>query len=136
MRRAVLLLAVAALSGTAAASGSTTASAGAIDLRIAFRADATSTPRVFTLRCGARSTGTVPLPTAACTRLQKLGANAFRPTPPVTACTEIYGGPSTARVTGTYLGRQLWVRLRLDNGCEIARWQRVAFLLPKPAPPS
>ena len=29
------------------------------------------------------------------------GADAFRPTPPAAACTEISGGPSTARVTGS-----------------------------------
>jgi hypothetical protein len=111
------------------------ASAGLIDLRIRFQADETTAARHFTLRCGDRDTGTVPHPAAACTRLQRLGADAFRPTPPRTACTEISGGPSTARVTGIYYGRPIWVRLRRDNGCEIARWQRVAFLLPQPAAP-
>lgn len=112
-----------------------TASAGLIDLRIRFQADATAAPQHFTLRCADRRTGTVPRPAAACTRLQQLGDDAFRPTPPRTACTEISGGPSTARVTGIYFGRRIWVRLRRDNGCEIARWQRVAFLLPPPAAP-
>lgn len=111
------------------------ASAGLIALRIDFRADADAAPRILTLRCGERVTGTVPRPAAACRRLQQLGPGAFRPTPPGTACTEISGGPSTARITGIYFGRPLWVRLRLDNGCEIARWQRVSFLLPRPAPP-
>ena len=72
---------------------------------------------------------------AACARLQRLGPQAFRPTPPNTACTELYGGPSTARITGTFLGFPLWVKLGRGNGCEIARWQRVAFLLPQPASP-
>jgi len=112
-----------------------TASAGLIDLRIRFQADAGTKPRLFTLRCADRATGTVPHPADACRRLQRLGDGAFRPTPPGTACTEISGGPSTARVTGIYLGRPLWVRLRRDNGCEIARWQRVGFLLPRPAAP-
>ena len=89
--------------------------------------------RFFTLRCGTRSTGTVPRPAVACSRLRTLGESAFRPTPPDMGCADIWGGPSTARVTGTYLGRRLWVRLRLVNGCEIARWHRVGFLLPPPA---
>jgi hypothetical protein len=113
-----------------------TASAGLIDLRIRFQADAGTKAQLFTLRCADRVTGTVPHPADACRRLQRLGSEAFRPTPPDTACTAIFGGPSTARVTGSYLGRPIWVRLRRDNGCEIARWQRVGFLLPQPAAPS
>ena len=123
----LVLLACAALPATA--------SAGLIALRIEFRADFGSKPRILTLRCEDRATGTVPRPAATCRRLQQLGAEVFRPTPPRRACTEISGGPSTARVTGIYFGRQIWARLRRDNGCEIARWQRVAFLLPPPAAP-
>jgi hypothetical protein len=111
------------------------ASAGLIALKIEFRANAGSKPRVLTLRCAARATGTVRNPVAACARLQRLGPKAFRPTPPNTACTEIFGGPSTARITGTFLGFPLGVELGRGNGCEIARWQRVAFLLPQPASP-
>jgi len=113
----------------------TAASAGLIALKIEFRADAGSKPRVLTLRCAEKATGTVRNPAAACARLQRLGPAGFRPTPPNTACTEISGGPSTARVTGLFLGFPLWVRLSRTNGCEIARWQRVAFLLPQPASP-
>jgi hypothetical protein len=106
-----------------------------IDLHIRFQAEPAASTRVSTLRCADRATGTVPHPAAACERLRRLGDGAFRPTPPQTACTEISGGPSTARVTGIYNGRRIWVRLRRDNGCEIARWQRVAFLLPRPVAP-
>jgi hypothetical protein len=110
---------------------------GLIDLRIAFRAQEGSTARVVVLRCADGSAhGTVADPAAACRRLQSLGTRAFAPTPRGVACTQIYGGPSTAVVTGSYLGRSLWVRLRRDNGCEIDRWQRVAFLLPRAASPS
>lgn len=128
-RRLVLLFAVAYAVLPASAS------AGLIALRIEFRGDAGSQPRVFTLRCAEKATGTVPNPATACSRLQRMGRAAFRPTPPDMACTEIYGGPSTARVTGTYFGSSVWVRLSRVNGCEIARWQRVAFLLPRPDAP-
>lgn len=130
MRRAILVLTL-----LAAAAATATATAGTIDLRIRFQANAASQPRLSTLRCGNRPAGTVPRPAAACERLLRLGEDAFRPTPPNTACTEISGGPSSARVTGIYFGRPLWVRLRRDNGCEISRWRRVAFLLPQPAAP-
>jgi hypothetical protein len=111
--------------------------AGVIDLRIAFRAQEGSPPRLLVLRCAEGAAhGTVRDPAAACRRLQRLGSHTFAPTPRGVACTQIFGGPSTAVITGQYLGRTLWVRLRRDNGCEIDRWQRVAFLLPNPASPS
>jgi hypothetical protein len=112
-----------------------TASAGLIDLQIQFRADTSTKEQLLTLRCADQVTGTVSHPEEACKRLQRLQTSAFRPTPLGMACTAIFGGPSTARVTGIFLGRPIWVRLRRDNGCEIARWQRVAFLLPRPAAP-
>lgn len=131
MRRVLpLLLAVLTCSVVAEA-----AAAAPIALRIEFRADSAATPRILRLVCSDRSTGTVSHPAAACRKLRGLGTAAFRPTPRGRLCTQISGGPSTARVTGAYLGRSLWVTLSRDNGCEIARWQRVAFLLPPPSPP-
>ena len=129
-RRLVALFAVVACAVLPA-----TASAGLIALKIEFQTNAGSKPRVLTLRCAEKATGTVRNPAVACARLQRLGPAAFRPTPPNTACTEISGGPSTARITGLFQGFPLWVRLSRTNGCEIARWQRVAFLLPQPAAP-
>jgi hypothetical protein len=128
-RRLLLLLALACGAAPASAAG------GLIALRLEFRADPGATRQVLTLRCSDHATGTVPHPAAACRGLRSLGPDAFRPTPPGTACSEISGGPSTARVTGIYYGHPIWVGLRRDNGCEIARWQRVAFLLPRPASP-
>jgi hypothetical protein len=46
-------------------------------------------------------------------------------------CTQIYGGPQEALVTGTFGGRRVWARFSRRNGCEIARWNRIAFLFPK-----
>ena len=131
MPRLVLAMAfvVGAIAFPAAAAG------GMISLTIGFRADETAPVRLTTLRCAGRATGTVPRPAEACRRLQALGDAVFRPTPRDALCTEIFGGPSTARVTGIYFGRKLWVRLSRANGCEIERWARVAFLLPRPAAP-
>jgi hypothetical protein len=129
------LVATAIVAAAAAVPG--VAVAGVIDLRISFRAQEDSPPRVLVLRCAAGAAhGTARDPAGACRRLQRLGNRAFAPTPRGVACTQIYGGPSTAVISGRYLGRTLWVRLRRDNGCEINRWQRVAFLLPNPASPS
>jgi hypothetical protein len=127
---------VAAALVVAAAALPAQALGGLIDLRIAFRAQAGSPPRVLVIRCAeGTARGTVTDPATACRRLQALGRRAFAPTPRNVACSQIYGGPSTAVVTGSYLGFPLWVRLRRDNGCETARWERVAFLLPRTASP-
>ncbi len=75
--------------------------------------------------------GTVAHPARACELLRRLGARAFAPTPPTTVCTELYGGPAQAHVVGLVAGRRVYARLRLTNGCEIARWNRVAAVVPK-----
>jgi hypothetical protein len=110
------------------------AHAGAIDLRIAYRASTTAPPKVTTLRCNP-ARGTVAQPGTACKKLRTLGAVAFAPTPRgMRVCAQLYGGPMTAVVTGSYYGRSLWVRLTRQDGCAIARWNRVAFLFPASPP--
>lgn len=109
--------------------------AGAIDLRIAYRTSHAAAPRTLTLRCDP-ARGTVAHPDAACRRLRAIGANAFAPTPKGMACAELYGGPMTALVTGSYYGRQVWARLTRIDGCAIERWSRVGFLLPLSTSPS
>jgi hypothetical protein len=58
-----------------------------------------------------------------------LDAGDFAPVDARTACTELYGGPETARVTGVLDGRRVAADFSRNNGCEIARWERVAKLL-------
>jgi hypothetical protein len=83
-----------------------------------------------TLSC-APARGTVPHPVRACRLLGRLGAAAFAPTPPTTACTDIYGGPDQAHVVGLVEGRRVDAHLRRVNGCEIARWNRVRLVVPR-----
>ena len=45
------------------------------------------------------------------------------------ACTQIYGGPETALVTGTIDGQKVNRRFRRTNGCELADFKRAAGLL-------
>jgi hypothetical protein len=45
-------------------------------------------------------------------------------------CAQLYGGPMTAVVTGTYDAHTVWARLTRRDGCAIARWNKVGFLLP------
>lgn len=81
----------------------------------------------WTLRCGPVG-GTLPHARQACTRLLAL-RDPFAPVPKGTACTQIYGGPQTARVIGTFRGRRVWATFNRRDGCQTARWQRLSFLL-------
>jgi hypothetical protein len=51
------------------------------------------------------------------------------PPPKDQVCTQIYGGPQTAHITGTLAGQSVARDLGLRNGCEIADWQKAAPLL-------
>jgi hypothetical protein len=82
----------------------------------------------WTLTCGPAG-GSLPGAAAACRKLATLGAW-YAPVPDGTACTQIFGGPETARVSGRFRGRRIWVTFRRTNGCETSRWARVAFLFP------
>jgi hypothetical protein len=102
-------------------------------LRVTYWEDgAKTTPHAtWTLRCNPPR-GTLPRPAAACRKLERGGAKLFAPTPPDTACTEIYGGPQKARVVGLGAGKRVRATLTRSDGCEIARWSRLApWLLPQ-----
>jgi hypothetical protein len=64
-----------------------------------------------------------------CRAVAALKAEAFEPTPGHVACTEIYGGPETATITGTLRGEPIDARFSRENGCEIARWLTARPLL-------
>lgn len=83
---------------------------------------------VYTLRC-APARGTVPKPAVACRTLARL-ANPFAPVPPQTICSEIALGPQEATVRGLLRGRAVDARFTVRNSCEIARWRRVAAVVP------
>ncbi len=108
--------------------GVANASPAGTSLRIAVSAGSDAPARVTTLRCEPTG-GTVARPAVACARLLAAGRALFAPTPTSMACTQIYGGPQVALVTGTLRGVKVWARFRRRDGCEIARWNRVAFLL-------
>ena len=84
--------------------------------------------KTYTLRC-APAGGTLPRPAAACTRLARL-THPFAATPRDTVCTQIYGGPQQALVTGRFRGHAIRARFSRTDGCEIARWDRVRLLFP------
>ncbi|MBC3194707.1 subtilase-type protease inhibitor [Pseudonocardia sp. C8] len=94
-----------------------------------------SADRTYQLSCEPPG-GDLPDAPAACARLDELAragwSDAFDPVPPGTMCTEIYGGPETARVTGTWGDRPVDARFSRVDGCEIARWDALDPVLPAP----
>jgi len=128
--RGVLVLAL--LAGALAACTSLQASPTApTALRVAYWDGPGTTPDVvLTLRC-APPGGSVARPANACERLRKAGPKLFAPTPRDLVCTQLYGGPQRARVSGVVAGKRVWTTFTRKDGCEIARWQRLApWLLP------
>ena len=115
---------IAALTMTASASSAAT------ELRITAWPEGPGGEGTLTwrLRCGPAG-GTLPRPAAACRALAAL-ERPFAPVPKDVGCTQIYGGPQVARVTGTFRGRRTWATFKRSDGCEIARWNRVRFLFP------
>jgi hypothetical protein len=83
-------------------------------------------PYRWVLRCNPAD-GTLPDRRVACAKLNRT-PRPFAPVPPNTACTEQYGGPAEARVTGRYRGRRVWAHFNRADGCRIARWDKHAFL--------
>ena len=63
-----------------------------------------------------------------CDRLHALPARVFEPVPAGIGCTQIYGGPDVAEMHGTIDGRKVDATFKRTDGCETARWNRVAFL--------
>jgi hypothetical protein len=119
---ALLVLVLAAVPATAPAAAPST------ELQITLwpRGKGTSPPHRWTLRCGPPG-GTLPNRAAACARLTTL-RDPFAPVPRDAACTEQFGGPAEATVTGRHKGRRISAQFNRTDGCRIARWQKHAFL--------
>jgi hypothetical protein len=64
-----------------------------------------------------------------CRNLAGLTAEQLKPVPEGTACTQIYGGPATARVRGRLSGAVVDARFDRSDGCQIERWDRNRVLL-------
>ncbi|MFC9130632.1 SSI family serine proteinase inhibitor [Streptomyces sp. NPDC057099] len=86
----------------------------------------------FELYCGPAG-GSHPDPSGACAALERdtrWGQETFAPAPKGGFCTMQYGGPATARVTGTWAGRPVDATYDRRDGCQISRWDRLVPLLP------
>ena len=83
----------------------------------------------WTVRCDPAE-GTHPRRAAVCRDLGRLGWQVFRPVSPDKVCTQVYGGPQVAIVSGRVDGHAVWARLSRADGCQMSRWARIPSLLP------
>lgn len=94
------------------------------NLIVQYKPTASSASLRLSVVCvGSRATaGTHPNRKAICALLAKKGIKIFAPTPKGVACSMIYGGPETARVTGTVGSIKVKAAFSKTDGCEVARW--------------
>ena len=138
-RRALAVGVLALGSGACDAIGDATASPaapsgeGRVLLEITVRPAPEQEPSRHVLECVDGAPGpatTLPDAAQACADVAELGAGFFTAGPDRDrVCTLQYGGPATARVTGTVDGEAVDARFSLTDGCEIARWRAAESLL-------
>ncbi len=133
MRAALLIAVLVAAVGCGASQGSPGSASGSTagtELTISFWPEGrgTGTPTKWALRCDPAG-GSLPRAAAACTRLYGL-AKPFAPMRKDLVCTEQYGGPQQAVISGSFKGSRVWSLVAMRNGCEISRAKRLSFLVP------
>ena len=129
MRTALVLCLVAAVGcGSGAAAPSTEAPATDLKITVWPEGREHGGGSTYTLKC-APARGSLLRAASACTELLRM-SRPFRPVPPDTVCTDLYGGPQEALVTGRFKGLRVWALFSATNGCQIARAKRISFLLP------
>jgi Subtilisin inhibitor-like len=134
MRWAVIAAVAAAMSlgcgSASSASSENTADEPTTELTIAFwhEGRGEGAAKRWTLRCDPVG-GTHTRRASACARLYGM-QRPFAPQKDVELCTQIYGGPDQAVVSGEHRGNRVWVVLSLTDGCKIARFKQLEFLVP------
>ena len=115
-------------SGSPSATDAAPAASGGTELTVVVD-DGSGGTTTWRLTCDPAG-GDHPTPEAACAALARNGAAALPPVPRGRMCTQQYGGPETATVTGTWRGAPVDAAFKKTNGCEIGRWRSLAGLLP------
>jgi hypothetical protein len=86
-------------------------------------------PERYTLTCVGVPAGEHPDPDGACAHLEGI-ADPFAALPTDMACTEQYGGPETARITGRWHAQDVDLELSRTDGCRISQWESLGPVLP------
>jgi hypothetical protein len=131
--RVIMVLLLLALAGCAQPAGNGTSSSPSPsvveDLVVELDRGDGSEPERFTLVCTGVPEGDHPDPDAACAHLAGLD-DPFAPLPPDAVCTEQYGGPETARITGRWQAEDVDLELDRTDGCHISQWESLGPVLP------
>jgi hypothetical protein len=109
-----------------------TASSTGIDLTITLTESPGAAPRTFRLVADGSTPAaesTLPDSAAALAAVELHGQKIFFALPdPKRVCTQQYGGPQIAVVTGWFHGQEVNAAFSRTDGCEISRWQALAPL--------
>lgn len=106
-----------------------TSGAATIDLVIEVRDSPAATPAKFVVRCPDSDNSTVPDPAVACAELERSGQSLLFPTPRSgRTCQDVYSGPQTAHVTGTFHGKPVNRAFSRTNSCTTAAYAKLAAL--------
>lgn len=127
--RVLLPLLLLVLAACASGGADTVAGASRTELVIEYSPDRGAPVQRQTLTCDPAG-GDHPDPERACADLAA-AQEPFASLPSDTVCTQVFGGPQTATVTGTYRGEQVRLELSRSDGCRIAQWDRLGAVLPR-----
>jgi hypothetical protein len=131
VRVLVAVLLVALLAAACGGGGSTTRDVQtAVEITLWPEGQSKGAPTTAHLECDPQSGNLTDVAAACATLASADGRTALDPPPLDQLCTELYGGPAEARITGTVDGEPVDARLSRVNGCEIGRWQALVALLP------
>ncbi|WP_240489884.1 SSI family serine proteinase inhibitor [Actinomadura atramentaria] len=124
-----MILSLAACGSEHAGGGTSVRPSGApaTSLTVQVRASKDAAPKTWALTCDPVG-GDLPAADRACAALKAAPADVFTAPGPDRMCTEIYGGPQTATVKGTFDRRSVTWTFKRTNGCEISRWEKLAPL--------
>lgn len=104
-----------------------------IELRVKVTPQPGAEPHEYILQCDGTTpsdASNVPKPEEACALVEKSAqALFFTQADPTLQCTQQYGGPQTATVSGSVDGRPVQVEFARTDGCEISRWNALEPLL-------
>ena len=100
------------------------------DLVVTYDAGDGSGPVAWTLTCVGLVDGDHPEAEAACAHLDGV-EDPFAPLPADRMCTEQYGGPQTAQITGLWRGEPVDLQVSRTDGCRISQWESLGPLLPQ-----
>lgn len=109
-----------------------TPGAGNAELSILVKASPDAAPQSYTLVCRDGSPAAEskhPTASAACSALKENPALLERSSKTGQPCTQQYGGPQTATVTGAVDGKAVESSYSLTDGCEINAWNAVKDIL-------